>query len=251
MTERLRILQVEDSESDAALVLRVLQKAGLDVHSSRVEDAPSLRAALLANPWDAIICDYQLPQFDAPSAFAIVKEMKLDVPFIVVSGAIGEDRAVAMMKSGVHDYLMKSHLDRLAPAVLREIGEARIRLDHRRASLALAESETRFNSLFQSDVVGIYVGDAERITEANQYFLRLLAYSPEDLRSGAIPCNRLAPPGQEKEFAAGLRSCWRMDHVPLTKATGFEKIVSRYRWWPAACEQGWRRDRSFWVLSSI
>src|SRR5258708_40061851 len=100
----IHVLQIEDSEGDAALVLRALQKGGLDVAVERVEDAASLRTALSSRIWDAIICDYQLPRFDAPAAFAVVKETGLDIPFLVVSGTMGEDRAVAMMKEGAHDY---------------------------------------------------------------------------------------------------------------------------------------------------
>lgn len=200
----LHVLQVEDSEDDAALVVRALRKGGLDVAVQRVEDAPSLRTALESRAWDAIICDYQLPQFNAPAAFAIVKESRLDIPFLVVSGAMGEDRAVAMMKEGVHDYLMKSHLERLAPAVKREINEAKIRRDHRRASQALMESEARFKSLFQSDVVGIFVGDTTRIVEANRHFLRLLAYTDGDLSNGMIRYQHTKPAVPSQRGEAGL-----------------------------------------------
>jgi PAS domain S-box-containing protein len=200
----LHVLQVEDSEGDAALVVRALQKGGLDVAVGRVEDAASLRNALQSRVWDAIICDYRLPGFDAPAAFAIVKESGLDIPFIVVSGTMGEDRAVAMMKEGVHDYLMKSHLERLAPAVEREINEAKIRRDHRRATQALVESEARFKSLFQSDVVGIFVGDARTILEANSHFLRLLGYSDEDLSNKTIPYKHTKPAVSSQRGKAGV-----------------------------------------------
>jgi two-component system, cell cycle sensor histidine kinase and response regulator CckA len=223
MNQLVRILQVEDSESDAGLVLRVLRKAGMEIDSRRVDDAPSLREALRAHTWDVIICDYQLPQFGAPAAFTILQETGLDIPFIVVSGTIGEERAVAMMKSGVNDYLMKSHLERLAPAVQREISEARNRFEHRRANRALAESEARFNLLFQSDVAGMYVGDAQRITETNQYFLQMLGYTPADVRSGAIHFRRLAPSGEEKQWAARLRSAMEDGVCPAFQGNWLRK----------------------------
>jgi CheY-like chemotaxis protein len=133
---RLRVLQVEDSDSDAALTVRLLTKAGYEVTAHRVEDAAGFRAALLAQTWDVILADYNLPRFDAQSALAITLEGDFDIPFIVVSGEIGEDVAVAMMKSGAHDYLMKAKLARLAPAVEREIREAGIRCERRQQEQA-------------------------------------------------------------------------------------------------------------------
>jgi two-component sensor histidine kinase len=128
---RLRVLQLEDSDSDAALTVRLLTKAGYEVTAHRVEDAEGFRAALLDQTWDVILADYNLPRFDAHSALSITLEGNFDIPFIVVSGEIGEDVAVAMMKSGAHDYLMKAKPARLAPAVEREIREAGIRCERR------------------------------------------------------------------------------------------------------------------------
>lgn len=147
MGEPLRLLQVEDSESDAALILRLLQKAGYDIDAERVEDANAMRAALNAREWDIIIADFRLPQFDARAALNVLRETGMDLPFIVVSGTIGEDVAVEMMRSGAQDYLIKGNLARLAPAVERELREARARLEKRHAELALHESEARFRQL--------------------------------------------------------------------------------------------------------
>ena len=108
MSERLRVLQIEDSESDAALIIRLIEKAGYQVYCERVEDAGQLRGALANQAWDVIVADYYLPQFDAPAALNILLETGQDIPFIVVSGRMGEDVAVAMMKSGAHDYLLPS-----------------------------------------------------------------------------------------------------------------------------------------------
>ena len=127
MSDTVRVLQVEDSESDAALVVRLLERAGYDVRAKRVEDAAAMRAALAAKTWDVIIADYHLPGIDAPAALAVLHESGLDLPFLVVSGAMGEDLAVAMMKAGAHDYLNKDSMARLAPAVEREIREAQVR----------------------------------------------------------------------------------------------------------------------------
>jgi two-component sensor histidine kinase len=139
MSAVLHLLQIEDSESDAALMVRLLEKAGYTVKALRVEEAEGLRAALAQQPWDVIICDYNLPQFDGPAALRLLRETGLDIPFIIVSGVIGEDVAVTMLKSGAHDYLRKNHLVRLAPAVAREIEDAKVRQDRRRAQGSLQE----------------------------------------------------------------------------------------------------------------
>lgn len=146
MSELLRLLQVEDSERDAAFVVRILEKAGYLVQSQRVEDAEAMRAALEKRTWDAIIADYRLPRFDAPAALVILHQSGLDLPFIVVSGKIGEELAVALMKAGAHDYLMKDRLNRLAPVVEREIGEARTRLEGKQTETALDKSEQQNRS---------------------------------------------------------------------------------------------------------
>jgi two-component system, cell cycle sensor histidine kinase and response regulator CckA len=156
MSQVLRVLQVEDSESDAALVLRLLERAGYEIHSERVEDAGEMRAALERQVWDVIIADYRLPRFDAPGALRTLHETGQDIPFIVVSGAIGEDLAVAMMKSGAHDYLMKNNLARLAPAVEREIREACSRRERRQAERDLHESEERLALAIDATQLGTF-----------------------------------------------------------------------------------------------
>jgi len=135
---QLRILLIEDSEDDAALILRVLRRGGYEPVAQRVESAERLRAAL-AEPWDAILADYALPQFSVPAALAVLRELDIDLPFIIVSGSIGEDAAVAAMKSGAHDYMMKDNLARLVPAIEREVREAAVRRERKRAAAAQRE----------------------------------------------------------------------------------------------------------------
>jgi two-component system, cell cycle sensor histidine kinase and response regulator CckA len=133
MSEVLRVLQVEDAESDAALMIRLLERSGYTVRAERVEDAEQMRQALAREDWDVVTADYQLPQFDAAAALRILQESKRDIPFIVVSGAIGEDRAVEMMRAGAQDYVLKDRIARLAPAIQREIREAQSRRESRLA----------------------------------------------------------------------------------------------------------------------
>jgi len=129
----LRLLHVEDSEDDALLVLRELRRSGYDVACQRVETAAALKNALAQEPWDVIISDYNMPNFSGTEALQLLKQSGLDVPLIYVSGAIGEDTAVAIMKAGAHDYIMKGNLKRLAPAIARELREAEQRTERRRA----------------------------------------------------------------------------------------------------------------------
>jgi signal transduction histidine kinase len=128
----LAVLIVEDSEDDAALVVRELQGGGYVPTVKRVETEAAMRAAL-DDSWDVIIADYSLPQFSGPAALVLLKSTGLDIPFIVVSGAIGEEVAVAAMKAGAHDYLMKDNLARLVPAIQRELREAEERRRGKRA----------------------------------------------------------------------------------------------------------------------
>jgi hypothetical protein len=156
MSKPLRLLQIEDSESDADIVLRLLMQAGFEVFSQRVEDAEGLRHALEDPNWDVIIADYHLPGFDAPGALRILQEAGNDIPCIVVSGKMGEDTAVEMMKSGAHDYLTKDNLTRLAPAVERELAEAASRRESKRAQEELRGSEERLALAVDATQIGTF-----------------------------------------------------------------------------------------------
>lgn len=116
---------------DTELVLRQLRRAGYELVSERVQTAEDMKAALEREAWELVVSDYSMPQFDAPAALNLLNESGRDVPFIVVSGSIGEDIAVAMMKSGAHDYILKQNLTRFVPAVQRELREAENRRQQR------------------------------------------------------------------------------------------------------------------------
>ena len=122
MSTTLRVLFVEDSEDDATLQVRLLHQAGYDVAYARVQSAEELKAAL-ERPWDIVISDYSMPHFSGSEALKVIREKGVDVPFIFVSGTIGEDAAVAALKVGAQDYLMKANLGRLIPSVQRELRE--------------------------------------------------------------------------------------------------------------------------------
>ena len=129
----LRVLLVEDLEDDAALIRRHIVRGGYHVDLERVDTAQGFKDALMRPGWDVIITDHNLPSFSSEAALALVKDAGLDVPVIIVSGSIGEEIAVAAMKAGASDYVMKGNLARLLPAIERELREAAMRRDHRKA----------------------------------------------------------------------------------------------------------------------
>ena len=123
----LRVLLVEDSQPDAVLLKRALERGGFELLCERVDTREAMKQALEKQPWDLILADHAMPQFSAPEALDLVKKHGLDVPFIIVSGHIEEETAVAAMRAGAHDYIMKERLARLVPAVERELREAEVR----------------------------------------------------------------------------------------------------------------------------
>ncbi|HVR86583.1 MAG TPA: hybrid sensor histidine kinase/response regulator [Planctomycetota bacterium] len=129
----LRVLIVEDSEDDTQLILRELRRGGYAPRHRRVETEETMREAISGETWDVVLADFSLPQFSGAKALALLGKSGLDLPIIIVSGAIGEATAVAAMKAGAHDYVMKSNLSRLVPAVEREIREAVVRRERRDA----------------------------------------------------------------------------------------------------------------------
>ena len=119
--QSLRVLMVEDSEDDVLLIIRELKKGGYNPVYERVETATAMEKAFRENQWDIILCDYKLPKFNATSAIAVLKETNIDIPFLLVSGSIGEETAVECMRLGAQDYIMKDNLSRLCPAIAVEM----------------------------------------------------------------------------------------------------------------------------------
>jgi len=137
--EKLRVLLVEDSENDALLLIRRLRKGGFDPIWKRVQDTSAMALALKEKIWDLIISDYSMPNFDGLQALKTYQQEGLDIPFILVSAMMGEELAVNAMVEGAHDYLMKDKLDRLVPAIRRELRDAQIRQERRKAQREIVE----------------------------------------------------------------------------------------------------------------
>ncbi|MBT97793.1 MAG: hypothetical protein CL902_04090 [Dehalococcoidia bacterium] len=146
MATPLKVLIVEDQEDDATLMLRELRRAQFEPEYERVDTESELAAALAKGGWDVVLSDHGLPQFKSLQALSMLHESGQDLPFIIVSGSIGEDLAVAAMKPGAHDYIMKNNLARLGPAVERELRDA----ENRRSNKA-AEDE-RLNLVHELEV---------------------------------------------------------------------------------------------------
>jgi two-component system cell cycle sensor histidine kinase/response regulator CckA len=186
MSIPLRVLLIEDSEDDAALLMRTLRSGGYDLTCERVETAAAMRAALDQRPWDLVISDYSMPQFSGPAALQLLQEAGIDLPFIVVSGTIGEETAVSAMKAGAHDFMMKGNLARLIPAVARELGEAAGRRERRRA-------EARFAGVLDATAEAIIaIDEAQRIVLFNTSAERIFGYTAAEVLGQ--PFDILVPP---------------------------------------------------------
>lgn len=184
----LRVLIVEDSENDATLLEIELQRAGFETSCRRVETAEGMRQALEESTWDVIVADYVMPRFNGLAALGIVKEMGLDIPFIIVSGHIADDTAVAAMKAGAHDYVMKDNFARLGPAVRRELREAGVRRERRRSEERWLEEQTFRQAVENSVPAGIAVVDLEgRQTYVNPAFCAMLGWTHAELLGAQPP----------------------------------------------------------------
>jgi PAS domain S-box-containing protein len=178
----LQILLVEDSEDDALLLRLAIERSGLNGAFRRVETAEEMAAALQAQEWDAIIADYVMPKFGGLEALAMVKERELDLPFIIVSGHITEDTAVAAMKAGAHDYVMKDKLARLVPAIAREMRDAEVRRARRASEKELWEEQSFRAAIENSIPSGIAVVDLDgRQSYVNPAFCRMVGWTETEL----------------------------------------------------------------------
>lgn len=180
--ERLRVLIIDDSPDDALLITNAITGQELEITSERVDDASSLRTALTDGQWDVVISDYSMPSLTTAEALRIVTEVDANLPFIVVSGVIGEDAAVEMMRTGALDYVMKDRLSRLLPAIRREMREVKARKARVAAEADRNDLRQRLQTTVERAPVGIVnVAEDGRFLHVNQRFCEIVGYESAEL----------------------------------------------------------------------
>jgi PAS domain S-box-containing protein len=234
MARRLRLLLVEDSPDDALLLSRHLTREGWAVELVRVETAAAFTAAIEGGAWDLVVADYALPSFSGLEALALVTSRGVDLPFIIVSGTIGEDIAVAAMKAGAHDYVLKDNLARLGPAIEREVGEAKGRRERARAERALAEERVWSRLLVENASALIVAFDAAGvITLFNPAAERVTGYRAQDVRGRSwfdVLVPRHAAEAARTAFREMIETGLARDtEDPLLTAAGEERVIAWHR----------------------
>ncbi len=182
MNKQLRVLIVDDSESDGLLLQNALKHGGYDVTSEIVDTATTMRSALENQNWDVITSDHAMPEFNAIKALELANELRPEIPFIIVSGEIDINLGVSLMRAGAKDYIQKKELIRIIPVIERELNEFEFRRVQKQVETELKESETRYRRLFESAQDGILILDATTglVLDVNPYLITMLDYSKED-----------------------------------------------------------------------
>src|SRR6266850_2169704 len=177
MGTSLRVLIVEDSEEDSELVVHELRRAGFDPDRKRVQSRETMREALSRDTWEIVISDDNMPGFNSAGAIATVKEFGIDVPLIIVSGTIGEDRAVEAMRLGAADYILKGNLKRLGPAVRRELRDAVERRERREAERRRHKAEEKYRLLVEAIPAVTYIMEADEPGRTRYVSPQILQYT--------------------------------------------------------------------------
>jgi len=182
MGKFLRVLLIEDSDDDAQLLLRELRRSGYDAEFERVETAEAMQVILTEKTWDLILSDYTMPKFSALGALEVLKASRLDLPFIIISGTIGEETAVAALKAGANNFLSKGSLAKLGLVIELELREAEIRRERKQAEQALQTSEELFGTAFHHSPVGICITTLDgKLQNVSQSLLDMLGFTRAEL----------------------------------------------------------------------
>jgi PAS domain S-box-containing protein len=247
MSKALRVLHVEDRERDVELLTRHLTRLGYELVSERVQTAEAMKTALLGREWDVILCDFAMPQFNALAALDVLKETGLDIPFIIISGTVGEAVAVEAMRAGAHDYLMKDNLVRLGATIERELHEAENRRARRHAEEALKASETELRTLFaaMTDVIMVFDRDGRHVKIAPSKPASL--YKPAAERIGKT-LHEIFPTDTADFFLSQIHQALdqrRMQHAEYSLTTNGEE-----RWFEGSIAPI-SSDQVLWVARDI
>jgi len=248
MTRKLSVLIIEDNQQDAELTANHLSEAGYDISYLRTDTADGMKAALNNQKWDLILSDYSMPGFDVPSALEIYHESGIDIPFIIISGAIGEEKAVELIKAGAHDYLLKDNMTRFATVIERELREVMVRRELINADAALKNSEEKYRSYVEYSPDGVFVADENgKYLEVNKAATHITGFTKEELLGMSL--SDLLPPdyiewGKEHFYSMmkngfangegifvhkdGTRKWWSVDAVLLTntRCLGYTKDIT-------------------------
>jgi len=228
MSTKIRVLMVEDVEDDAILIVHELRRGGYDPSFNRVDTVEDLVSALALQTWDIVLADYQMPHFTGLKALQVVRERDQDLPFIVVSSQIGEETAVDLMKSGAQDYVMKSKLQRLVPAVERELRDAENRRARKAAEEELRNNVELFRTLALVSPVGIFMSSVDgRTIYVNDRWCEIAGVSAE--RTLGAGWTKAIDAGDKGSVICGILPALKAD-VPYSSEMCLERADGTARW---------------------
>jgi signal transduction histidine kinase len=215
----LRVLLIEDNLEDAFLIERHLRRNGFEPSMYRVETDAEMRVSLEGESLpDVILADYNLPYFSGPAALALLKGLRLDIPFIMLSGAVSEETAVSSLRAGAQDYIAKQNLARLVPAIERELTEVANRRREQATQRALLASESRFDRLVAAMPLGLLIADADqRVVYANGALDSMLQHQPGHLRGAQCSLDDIFT--EPTAIASALRNDFSGHNEPLFEST--------------------------------
>ncbi|WP_224999029.1 PAS domain S-box protein [Cesiribacter sp. SM1] len=217
--QKLKLLLIEDSENDELLLLREFNRAGYKLEHQRVQSAAAMAAALQEQSWDIVISDFQMPQFSGMEALSILSASELDIPFIIISGAIGEETAVEAIRSGATDYLMKENLSRLIPAVERAMRETNNRRQRTQAERKLEEMRLRMEGIIASAMDAIITVNIEHdIVMFNRAAEQLFEYSAGQVLGKNM--NMLMPERYRGDHSRRVKAFSETDQTSRIMSTG-------------------------------
>ena len=219
MSTDIHLLIIEDNSADFRLIVRHLEKCGLAARCHGVASLEELEAAVAQGGWDAVLSDYSVPKLDFQHTLGLLQARHPDLPLILVSGSVGEERAVELLKLGVWDFVLKDSLTRLVPAIERGLRDATERHERRRAEAALRESEQRHRTILQTAMDGFWMVDMQgRLLEVNEAYCRMCGYSAPELLALRIP-----------DLEANEAAHDTAAHIRKIVAQGEDRFESRHR----------------------